>query len=81
MLARQADVRVNKFSVQNLANMAWAFARMKLFQKNLFAALVRRAERRVSYFNVLQLPSSYGMSSCNSEPVEPEAFHALGAGC
>ena len=47
-----AEWLVIDFNEQDLANTAWAFARVKQTEEKLFTALARAAEWRVSEFNV-----------------------------
>ena len=57
-LARAAERRLGDFSVQSLANTAWAFARVVTpgqSDSQLFAALARLAERCVVDFDVQRL--------------------------
>ena len=46
-----AERRLDKFKVQNLANTAWAFAKVGQEDEQLFKALARMAERRLDQFN------------------------------
>ena len=46
---------MGKFKVQELANTAWAFATVDLFDELLFAALARIAKWRVGKFNAQEL--------------------------
>ena len=50
-LARIAEQRVSEFNAQDLANTAWAFAKVGQLDASLFAALGRAAECRVGDFN------------------------------
>merc|ERR1712216_852999 len=50
-VSREAERRANEFNGQELANTAWAFAKVKLSDEKLFRALAREAERRVSDYN------------------------------
>ena len=51
-LAREAERRVKEFIARDLANTAWAFAKVNLSNEKLFAALARDAEWWVQKFNV-----------------------------
>ena len=50
-MARAAERRMSDFNSQDLANMTWAFATVKLPDEKLFMASARATERRVSDFN------------------------------
>ena len=50
-LAREVELRVSEFNVQDIANTAWAFATLDHWDDKLFAALAREAEMQVSKFN------------------------------
>ena len=50
-LARAAQRRLGEFNTQDLATMAWAFAKVDRPDALLFAALARAAERRLGEFN------------------------------
>ena len=54
-MARAAERRVGDFNAQNLANTAWAFAKLGQLDAQLFTALAREAERRVGDFNAQNL--------------------------
>ena len=45
--ARVAEWHIGNFNTQNLANTAWAFAKVVQLDAPLFIALARAAERRV----------------------------------
>eukprot|EP00747_Dinoflagellata_sp_TGD_P215308 gnl/TRDRNA2_/TRDRNA2_88027_c0_seq1.p2 gnl/TRDRNA2_/TRDRNA2_88027_c0~~gnl/TRDRNA2_/TRDRNA2_88027_c0_seq1.p2 ORF type:complete len:179 (+),score=31.62 gnl/TRDRNA2_/TRDRNA2_88027_c0_seq1:184-720(+) len=51
MLARTAECRMSAFNGQNLANAAWAFAKVGHLDDMLSAAFVAAAEQQVSKFN------------------------------
>ena len=53
-----AEQRLDKFSAQNLANMAWAFATADRSDALLFALLVRAVERRLGEFNPQNLANT-----------------------
>ena len=40
-ISKEAKQRLDEFNAQNLANMAWVFATLKLPDEKLFAALAR----------------------------------------
>ena len=46
-----AEQRLGKFNAQNVANMAWAFATVKLLDEKMFAALASEAEWLMSEFS------------------------------
>ena len=48
-------MRLDKFSAQNLANTAWAFATVGQQDEQLFKALARMAEQRLDKFSVQSL--------------------------
>jgi len=50
VLARAAEQRVGEFNEQELANIAWAFARAGQSDAQLLTALARVAERLVRSF-------------------------------
>ena len=57
-LARTAEQRVGDFTLQELANTAWAFATVGQSDAQLFTALAREAERRVVDFNPQELANT-----------------------
>ena len=57
-LARVAERRMHKFNAQELANTAWAFAKLGQLDALLFAALARAAERRMYNFNAQYLSNT-----------------------
>jgi len=60
-LARAAEQRLVEFTVQGLANMAWAFATGVYLDEELFAALARAAEQHVVAFNTEGLGMTSGL--------------------
>ena len=50
-LAKMAERRLDQFNAQNLANTAWAFARVGQQDEQLFKAFSRMAERRMDRFS------------------------------
>ena len=46
------------FNVQNLANTAWAFAKVGQFDKKLFVALGKAAEQYLGEFNAQELANT-----------------------
>ena len=50
-----AKWRLEKFSAQELANTAWAFAKVGQQDEQLFKALAKMAEPRLDQFNVQDL--------------------------
>ena len=57
-MARVAELRLGDFSVQELANTAWAFATANQSGAQLFAALARTAALRLGHFNVQNLTNT-----------------------
>ena len=57
-LERVATRCLGKFTLQNLANTAWAFATVDRSDELLFAALARAAERRLDEFNARDLANT-----------------------
>ena len=54
-LAMVAELRLDRFSAQELANTAWAFATVGQQDEQLFKALAKMAEWRLDNFNVQEL--------------------------
>ena len=53
-----AECRLDKFSAQDLANTAWAFATVGQQEQQFFKALVKMAERRLDQFNAQSLANT-----------------------
>ena len=53
-----AERRLDQFNEQNLANSAWAFAKVGQKDELLFNALARMAERRLDQFNAQGLANT-----------------------
>ena len=50
-LAEQAKQRLGEFNAQELANTAWAFAKVGQLDEALFAELAMQAKQRLGEFN------------------------------
>ena len=57
-LARADERRLSKFTAQNLANTALAFATLKQSDEELFTNLARAAERRLSEFKAQEFANT-----------------------
>ena len=57
-LAAVGEGCTGDFSVQNLANTAWAFATLGKLNEELFAGLAQEAKRRVIEFNAQTLDNT-----------------------
>ena len=57
-LARAAEHRLGEFNPQELANTAWAFAKLRHLHEKLATALARAAERRVGELNLQDLANT-----------------------
>ena len=51
VLAKAANRWIGDFKAQELANTAWAFAKVGWYHMHLFTALARMAEQRLAEFN------------------------------
>ena len=58
VLARMAERRLDKFTVQGFANTAWAFATVGQQDEQLFKALARMAERHLDEINAQNLANA-----------------------
>ena len=57
-MARAAELRLDDFKVQDLANTAWAFATANQSDAQLFAALAGAVQLRLGDFNVQHLANT-----------------------
>ena len=64
--ARAAERGLSEFIPQEVANTAWAFAKVKYGYEKVFAALATAAKRWLSEFNP-QDAANNGMGICNRE--------------
>ena len=58
VLARAVKWQLGSFKTQELANTAWAFAKVSQSDEKLFAAFATKAERRVRGFNAQDLANT-----------------------
>ena len=63
--------------MQGLANAAWAFAKASSLDPQVFAALARAAELRLSDFNVQALANT-AWAFATAAQADAELFRALG---
>ena len=75
-LARMAEGCLDKFSVQELASTAWAFATVGHQDKQLFQVLARIAERRLDKFNAQDLGNT-GWAFATVDQQDEQLFQAL----
>ena len=67
VLAGAAELRVDDFNVQGLANTVWAFATLKQSGEDLFLVLARAANRRAGDFHAQNLANSlWALAVANS---------------
>eukprot|EP00746_Dinoflagellata_sp_MGD_P128798 gnl/MRDRNA2_/MRDRNA2_63085_c0_seq1.p1 gnl/MRDRNA2_/MRDRNA2_63085_c0~~gnl/MRDRNA2_/MRDRNA2_63085_c0_seq1.p1 ORF type:complete len:101 (+),score=22.19 gnl/MRDRNA2_/MRDRNA2_63085_c0_seq1:155-457(+) len=67
-LARAAELCIDDSDVQNLANLAWAFAKVRQPAELLFAMVARAAERYIPVFtqqNLANIAWSFATASCS----------------
>ena len=58
VVAKMAEWRLDQFNVQDLVNMASAFATASQQDEQLFIALAKMAERRLDQFNAQDLANT-----------------------
>ena len=55
MISKEAKQHLDQFNAQDLANTAWAFAKVGQQDGQLFKALAKMAKRRLDQFNAQEL--------------------------